>query len=228
MNAPATVSEIAPRQRRWRILLAMNLGVGVLLWFFYSTDFSWAGTIPDIAFPPLVAMMSLVSLLISRKAPSRRQRQAAALACLPSLIGGWLYILVAGLLVMPPFTLGAFFMIDEISHEKLIQEAVSPDGSLVAQVCFRGVGAYGPGNGRTYVRVKHRLLPVVEKDVYHLHGSHADESTADYLWWRDTGTLYIPETQEEVAVGTATLRMPNVFAIPARLFVYTAWLLTGS
>jgi hypothetical protein len=222
MNVPATVSQIAPRQQRWRILLAMNLGAGVLLWFFYSTDFSWTGTIPDIAFPPLVAVMSLVSLLISKKAPSRRLRRATRLACLPSLIGGWLYILVAVLLIMPPFTLGALFMIDEISHEKLIQEAVSPDGSLVAQVYFRGVGAYASGNGRIYVRVKHRLLPVVEKDVFTLHGSHADENTADYLSWADGDTLYIPETQENVAVGTITWRIPNVFAIPVRLLLYIA------
>jgi hypothetical protein len=228
MSAPTAVLEIVPRQHRWHILRALNLSVGVLLWFFYSTDYSWAGTIPDIVFPPLVAVMSSVSLLIATKAPSRCQRRATRLACLPSLIGGWSYVLVAVLLVMPPFTMGAFFMIDEISHEKLIQEAVSPDGSLVAQVYFRGVGAYASGNGRIYVRVKHRLLPAVEKDVYHLHGSHADENTPDYLSWIDNGTLYIPESQEEVPVGPITLWIPNVFAIPARLFVYTAWLITGN
>jgi hypothetical protein len=135
---------------------------------------------------------------------------------------------MAVLLVMPPFTLGALFTIDEISHEKLIQQATSPDGSRVAQVYFRGVGAYASGNGRIYVRVKHRLLPFVERDVYHLHGSHADENTVEYLSWRDSDTLYISETDEALRVGVIAFRVPPVFATPVRLVIYTVWLLTYS
>jgi hypothetical protein len=228
MSDPATVPQTARWQHRWRFLVAMNLCLGVPLWFFYFTDYSWAGIIPDITFPPVVAAISLVSLLVTRKSPTSSQRRVARWACLPSLIGGCSYMLMAVLLVMPPFTLGALFTIDEMSHERLIQEAVSPDGSRVAHVYFRGVGAYASGNGRIYVRVKHRLLPILERDVYHLHSSHADEDTADYLSWRDSDTLYIPETQEQVRIGTITFRVPPVFAIPVRLVMYTVWLLTSS
>jgi hypothetical protein len=227
MSDPAVIPQTAPWQRRWRFLLATNLCLAVVLWFFYFTDYSWSGTILDIVFPPAVAVISLISFLAARNAPGKSQRRAARLACLPPLIGGGSYVLMAAMLAMPPFTLGAIFTIDEISHEKLIQEAVSPDGSRVAQVYFRGVGAYGAGNGRIYVRVKHRLLPFVERDVYHLHGSHADEDTADYLSWQDSDTLYIPETREQVRIGTIRLRIPPVFTTPVRLVMYTLWLLTS-
>jgi hypothetical protein len=228
MSDPAVVQETARSPRRWPLLIGLNLYLGVLLWFFYFTDYSWTGLVPDIAFPPVVAMVALVSLLVSRKAAGASQRRAAKWACLPPLIGGCSYILMAVLLVMPPFTLGALFTIDEMSHEKLIQEAISPDRSRVAQVYFRGVGAYASGNGRIYVRLRHRLLPFLERDIYHLHGSHADEDTEDYLSWRDDDTLYIPETQENVTVGIITFRIPPVFATPVRLIVYAVWLFTMS
>jgi hypothetical protein len=225
MSDPATIRQAAPWPRRWWFLLVPNLCLGVVLWFFYFTDYSWSGTIPDIVFPPVVAVISFVSLLAARNARNRSLSRAARLACLPPLIGGGSYVLMAALLLMPPFTLGALFTIDEISNEKLIQEAPSPDGTRVAEVYFRGVGAYASGNGRIYVRVKHRLLPFVERDVYHLHGSHVDQDTTDYLSWSDSDALYIPETHEQVAVGMIGFQIPSVFAIPVNLLLYTVWLL---
>lgn len=207
--------------------LATNLHLGVVMWFFYFTDYSWAGRILDLVFPPAVAVLAISCLAVAWSASSRLGRLGATLACLPSLIGGGLYCTALALLAFfcllsPGLLMGVFFHIDEISGEKLIQETVSPDGSRVAQVYFRGVGAYAAGNGRITVRVKHRLLPLIERDVYYVPVTYeADEGTTDYLSWTDNDTLFIPEKQEEVRIGTIAVQFPKVFVIPLRLLFYT-------
>ena len=71
----------------------------------------------------------------------------------------------------------------------------------LATSAFFGVGAYTGGNGHIYVRVKYRCFPIVERDIYYVDESFADEETDDYLYWLDDDTLYISETEEEVEVG---------------------------
>jgi len=220
-SVTVTFQEILSSQK-WKGIIGVNLALGFLLWLDYLTDYSLAGTIPDILFPPIVAIVGFISLLVSKDAPSRTKRLLSRLSCLPSLIGGGLYVTVAILLFIPPFTLGTMFTITEIAGENLIQQAVSPNGSRVAEVYFRGVGAYSGGNGRIYVRVKYLLFPFVERDVYYLRVSYADENTADYLSWRDNDTLYIPEKQQEVKVGTVRTEIPAVLAIPVWLFRFLA------
>ena len=93
-------------------------------------------------------------------------------------------------MLVPPFTLGAFFAASEIAGETEIQRAISSDGTRIAYVYFRGVGAYSGGNGRIFVRVRHQILPLLERDVFYLPRSYADENSTNYLEWRDNNTLY--------------------------------------
>lgn len=207
--------------------LAANLHLGAAMWFFYFTDYSWAGRVLDLVFPPAVALLGISSLAVAWSASSRLGRLGATLSCLPSLIGGGLYCTALALLAFlsllnPGVLMGLFFHLHEISGEKLIQETVSPDGSRVAQVYFRGVGAYSAGNGRITVRVKHRLIPLVERDVYYVPVTYeAGEGATHYLSWTDNDTLFIPETQEEVRIGTVAVQFPTVFAIPLQLLFCT-------
>lgn len=197
------------------IVVAINLALGLLLWFLYWTDYSLVGTVADYCFPPAVALVSLMSLMLKGKGATRRARRLYKLACAPSLIGGGLAVLMA-IILIPLLALSFMFEIDEFQNEALIQRAVSPDGRRVAYVYFRPVGAYSGGNGNVLVRVRHRFVPLLERDVWHRTASYADESTHDYLRWEDADTLHMSEgrTQEErkVKVGIVGFRTPRFVA----------------
>lgn len=208
---------------RWKIIASINVVLGVVLWFGYLTDYSWAGALLDILFPPFVGAVSLFSLIfvvIEKGTSGKTKKAVGSLACIPSLLGGCLSVLSVILMLIPPFTMGFIFMMTEIGEEVLIQQAVSPDGLRVAEVYFTPVGAYGSGNGRISVQVKPRLFPVVERDVFSLNASYADENTSNYLSWVDNETLYISEVQEELRVGRVGLELSPAIAVPINLFRY--------
>lgn len=204
-----------------KLLVWFNLILGLCLWFLYCTDYSLAGTVADIVFPPAVAGVALVSMAMVKR---RRifPRLFVTLAHLPSIIGGGLYVLAGFMLLVPPFTLAGLFTLSEVGGETLIDQAVSPDGAQVASVYFRPVGAYSGGSGRIFVRVSPRLLPLIERDVYYLRVSSADENTIDYLKWVDNQTIYIPERQQTVEVGHVQFQMPVVFALPISIVRYSS------
>ena len=179
----------------------------------FFTDYSLAGTIPDLLYPPIVGIIALVSLAINIIS-NKRQRLLITLPHLPSIIGGGLYILIALVMLIPPFTLGAFFAVSEIAGETQIQRVTSPDGTRSAYVYFRAVGAYSGGNGRIYVRVRHQILPFLERDIFYLGRSFASEDSTNYLGWRDNNTIYIPEIKREVSVGAIRAEIPQIFALP--------------
>ena len=197
----------------WNWLIFVNLILGLFLWFLYFTDYSLIGTIPDILFPPLVAIIAVVSLALIN-IHGRFQKFFVMLAHLPSIIGGGLYILIAFIMLIPPFTLGTMFMVSEITEEVQIQQAVSPNGTRVANVYFRGVGAYSGGNGRIYIRVRYPNIPFLERDVFYLGRSLASEETINYVEWIDDDTLHISEVDYEVAVGAIGGEVPQVLALP--------------
>ena len=199
---------------KWKIVALINLTLGAILWFLHSTGFSLAGTIPDILFPPLVGIAGLVSFIALRKAPEKTLKIIGRLFCLPSIMGGGLYVLSAVLFFVPPFTLGAMFNLSEIKNETRIQEAVSPDGRKVANVYFRPVGAYSGGNGKIHVRIKYRFLPVVERGVFFLRVSRADKNTSNYLRWASNNSLYISEVNQEIPLPKVKLRTPPEIQIP--------------
>lgn len=191
----------------------INLILGLFLWFLFSSDYSLTGTIPDILFPPLVGIIALISVF-SIKTSDKHQRLWIRLAHLPAIIGGTLYLLMGFVMFIPPFTLGALFMMSEISDEVQIQQAVSPDGTQSAYVYFRGVGAYSGGNGRTYVRTRYSLLPFIERDLFTLSRSDASEQSTDYVKWHGNDTLYISEIGKEIPAGEIRAEIPVVIAIP--------------
>ncbi|MDY7040002.1 MAG: hypothetical protein SVX38_03985 [Chloroflexota bacterium] len=204
---------IAPGQAsvKWiPLIVTVNLVLGVVLWFGLFTDYSLAGTLPDLIFTPTVGLVGFISFVILLARVSiERKGCFAPLACLPSLIGGCLPVVVTLLLILPPFTLGFIFAMDEMANETRIQQAVSPNGFWIAEVYFRGVGAYDSGNGRIFVRVKPQWFPFVERDIYSLSKSYADENTTDYLCWIDDDTLLISETQKEIKVGIVDFEIPS-------------------
>ncbi len=198
-------------------LVAINLGLGALLWFTYLTDYSLAGTLPDLLLPPIAALVAFVSFGVIKKHNWTSHRRLVKLTLLPSILGGSLYVFVVILIFLPPYTLDAFFTISEIASETRVQQAISPGGARVASVYFRGVGAYSGGNGRIFVRVAYRALPVLERDIYYLRVSYAGRDTTDCVRWIDNDTLYLSETEEKISVGVIQAEIPSVIAIPLNM-----------
>lgn len=192
--------------------IGVNLLLGSTFWFFETTNYSPAGTLPDFLFALFALFVALAaSILIPFS--SHELRPLVTLSSVPSLAGIVPYVLFIVIAAIPPFTLGLFFIVGEIADETVIQEAVSPDGWSVAKVYFRGVGAYAGGNGRISVRVVNRWVPFLERDVFYLGRSYADRDDPDYVKWRDNNTLYISETKEEVHVRLVELELPLTFRV---------------
>lgn len=194
-------------------LAFVNLLLGLFLWFLFSTDYSLVGTIPDIVFPLAMGMVAIVSLAIN-KIRATRGRLWITLAHLPALIGSGLYVFAVFVMFIPPFTLGALFAASEIAGETEIQRVMSPDGTKTAYVYFRGVGAYSGGNGRVYVRIRYSMLPFLERDIFYLPASVADEDTTDFVEWRGNDVLYVSETDQEIRVDVIKAEVPLVITFP--------------
>jgi hypothetical protein len=201
-------------QAKWKLLVIINLTLGAFFWFLDSTDYSLAGTIPDLVFPLCIGFVALISWRKMKIAPTPTKRRLSRLACLPSLAGAGLYVLVGIVSVIPPFFLGTLFALSELGTETCIQQATSPDGTQTVEVYFRPVGAYSGGNGRIYIRVKDNRLPILERDIFYLRVSDATEETSDYLRWVRNDTLYISELNREVTIEPVKWEVPAVLAIP--------------
>ena len=191
----------------WKTLAVANLILGLFLWFLFLTDYSLVGNVPDIIFPPSVGIIAFTSLS-AIKFKVRLHRRLATLTHLPSIIGGGMYILTTFLMLIPPFTLGTVFTVSEIADESLIQKSFSPNGTQIANVYFRGVGAYSGGNRRIFVRIRYPFLPMLERDVFYLRASYASDYSANYLEWRDDNTIYISEIDQEMSLGIVKPETP--------------------
>src|SRR4051812_32355966 len=109
MNAPPPVT---PPQWIYRAVLAGSLACGAWLWFDYFTDYSLAGTLPDLLFPPCAALAATILLLAARRIKDARYRRAIRLASVPALLGGSLAILT-GLFAVAFSPLGVIFTVSE-------------------------------------------------------------------------------------------------------------------
>jgi hypothetical protein len=203
--------------RKWRLYIWLALLAGILLWFFYLSDYTLAGTLTDIIYPVVTLVLGFVGLRAAGEAPTRRGMRLARIACSPAVLGGLLYIAV-GVLFVVLSPLAVMFAASEVADEALIQSAPSPDGSRVAEVYFRSVGSYTGGNGRIFVRVKYAWFPLVERDVYGATTYEAGHNTTYYLSWAGNDTLYIPEFDQTISLGVIRGKVPDVVAAPVRLF----------
>ena len=217
MSEVIAASDQGLPRRKWNVVIGVNFALGLLLWFGYFTDYSVVGTWPDLLLPPVVGLVGLFSWRSAKNVSSEAMRRIHKLSSLPSIIGGCLPVLLAVIMLIPPFTLGFLFALEEIKGETRIHRVVSPDGWRLAEAYFRPVGAYSGGNGRIQVRVRYSLFPLVERDVYHLRRSYASKKTKHYLYWVDSDTLYISEKEQQLELGRLGFELPSFLAFPLRL-----------
>lgn len=228
---PPLLSEARGCLRNWKTMIAINLALGLMLWFGYCTDCSWASSIANWVFPPAVALIALVSLLLfleSGQCWDKRSRRLYTLACMPSLVGGG--IAITAVLLMTPLALLCYLAretdtcLTTDDPEQRIQQVVSPDGSRIATFYFRQrIVTCDHDDSRheddmMFARVRHQWLPFVEREVYcNVYGSTGVDLNLirfNYLEWKDNNTLRIHETvsgERELKVGIIGARLPKSF-----------------
>jgi hypothetical protein len=120
-------------------------------------------------------------------------------------------------MIIPPFTLAFFFTADEVIHEQHIQSEVSPDGTEVAEVYFRGVGAYSGGMGRMYVYVHPVWFPLVQSKEYANIRSDYGEGTSNYVHWRGNNTLVVADGDQAIPAHQLFINPDFGFYLPIQL-----------
>jgi len=170
----------------WRIIIALNLVLGVFLWFLYCTNHSLPGIIPNIIYALAVGVIALLSLRLKDKGPSLRTKRCYKLSCLPSLIGGGLPVL----LVLPPFCCLGVVILNDIKGFKQVQSLASPDHTQVAIVYEIHESTVTTHSYTMTIRMRHRLLPFVERTVYRSR-AWLDQGSREYVRWKDNETLQL-------------------------------------
>lgn len=201
----------------WKVILGSNLALGLVLWVGMWTDFAWSSFWANVIYPLVVGALGCLCCYWGSAGLSLRAYTLRTYACLLSIVGGVLYALAIGILLVPPFTLGTLFMIAEESEAVTIQVIRSPSGWKTAEVVFKPVGAYSSGNGRISVRVRYAGLPFIHREVYSLGKSYADKNTRDYAVWKDDNTLFMSEMEDTVKVGWVKGELPLLIQIPIGL-----------
>lgn len=185
---------------------------GIFLWFSTFTNVSLRGTISDILLPPFAFGLALVVLAY---VPTQMKKMVMLIGA-PSLLGGFLYLAMGLLMLIPPFTLVLLFSTDEIAQEVQIQQIASPNNVDFAEIYFRPVGAYTGGSGRIFVRVVNKYIPMIEQEVYAGKTRIAHEDTMDYANWLDENTLYIREGDKRIKTGIQP--QTPIFVLFANMF----------
>lgn len=209
--------------RRVRWIIVLNLVLGVLLWIALCSDLELASTLANVLLPPIIGLIGVVSLRALwrhfRTRSSRRERLIPLLSCVPAIIGGIPYVLLALVAIIPPIVfaviLGGMFALSENVNRSIIQEAQSPDGWKTAEVWFYPVGAYSGGNGRIEVDLRYHYMPFVRREVYYLSDSYrADNSPQEYVSWLDDDTLRLLEEARPLAVGRVKWHLSWMVTLP--------------
>jgi hypothetical protein len=179
------------KRQKWKLLVCL-MG-GALFWLCDLTDYSLAGTWPSLVLPVVGTIAGVVALRASGYIPRGAIRMLAKVAAAATLLEGTLIVGEVLLLaaISPAGVLLAAFA---IFGEQQISAVVSPDGLRVAEEYYRGGGLLS--DGVVIVRVKYRMMPLLERDVY-----HGPSNTDEHVAWEDNDTLFIPNTTERVRLG---------------------------
>jgi hypothetical protein len=185
----------------------MHLFLGVIVWFFVLTEYSWFGMLLDLVSPPILVWLGVK--LWKRRADFGKWKVAVLASLVPTgalvLLYGWAVI------ISFPGNLLWFF---ETIQESPSNLAFSPSGWKLAHVHVRPVGAYQGGQGRAFVRVSWTAFPLLEKDVYFLP-SYLEHVT---LRWKDDNTLVVEDSSRANGVHKLiTVRLDQDKAEPVEI-----------
>jgi hypothetical protein len=207
--------------------MGVNVLLGLVLWLGLISDLAWASSAANYLFPPLVALLALISWRILRRRRPGGGKRAwlwQGLGFAPSLAGGLPYIVLTVVAFIPPILfvtiMGGLFSVGEHLGAVVIQEAPSPDANKTAVVTFYPVGAYGGGYGHITVDLRLRGLPGVRRNVYYLDDTYeADGDPQAYVTWLDGHTLHMSEEDVAVDVEQIQWQWPGFIQLSAAIAV---------
>ena len=195
-----------------RILTVVNMMLAILLIFFHFTDYSLAGSVPDMIFPLLAGLVALGSWSIMRFGVAAPRTFLNTVSFWISIILGiFPYILLT--IFAPIMLLGYMFIAQNNADDRVVQRVLSPNQKIVAEVTYHPVGAYTSGWGAYRITLSSTTIPFVERDIYRTSSNYrGTEST--FVEWVDNDTLYIPENDEIVEIGFAKFSISNLLILP--------------
>src|SRR5438552_2354016 len=179
-------------------VLVVCLAIAALLWFCDWTDYSLPGTWADWALPVVGIVAAVVALRASRSIGTPALRSAVRIAAVLTLLEGSVPVAAAALMaIVSPagIMLVAFYP----AGEEQTSVAVSPDGLRVAEEYYNGGGLLG--DGVMSVRVKYRLMPLLERDVY--RGIYVG---SEHVTWEDNDTLHVPDIGGQTRIRLGLVR----------------------
>ena len=178
------------------------------------TDYSLAGVWADYLLPIVGIVGGGMALRASKFVPRPAIRIAAKVVAVATLVEGIATVLVAAIIAIMSFG-GIMLAASAMLGEEQISAVVSPDGTRVAEEYYIGGGALSAG--MLVVRVKYRLMPLLERDIY-----RGGSTSSEHVAWEDNDTLYIPGADKRIRIGLIRAEL----ATPIQLGI-TAWELTG-
>ena len=190
---------------RW--LVALNVILGVSLWFGMCSDYGWSHEAASAVH--VVLAVALATWLRRRCLKGSVQRALA----IPSLLAGWVAIAGAILMWVPPFTLGAMFAAAERAERRKVQELPTLNGSKMAIVHFQPTGAYAGGTGRILVEIAYPMVPGVRRIVWG-GKTYKDGQPGTFVEWLDNETIRVVEQKQELKPGWVEWRLPLLLRIP--------------
>lgn len=190
---------------RW--LVALNVILGVSLWFGLCSDYEWSH---EAASAVHVVLAVALATWLRLRCPKGSVQRALAL---PSLLAGWLAIAGAILPWIPPFTLGAMFSAAERAERRKVEELPTLNGSKRAIVHLQPTGAYASGTGRILVEVAYPMLPGVRRTVWG-GKTYKDGEPGAFVEWLDNETIRVIEQKQELKPGWVEWRPPLLLRIP--------------
>jgi hypothetical protein len=208
-------------KRKIAILFWVTSVVGLLLWVDYFSAYSFKWLVLEVVFPFIVLLLGITLYKKSKKiAREGKEKQIITFVSISSIVGGLLgsvtYALTLFIMLIPPFSPGGMFLLSELSQDRIIYSAVSPNGMQVANVHFRPTGAYSSGNGHVLVSLSPRFLPFIEKQIYDLDRVLAPENEFT-ITWQDTNTVYLGGENKTIQTNTSDVEMPLFVAVPVRI-----------
>lgn len=178
---------IVPLSTEGAVSLA-NVVAGILLWRSLAFGYTLVPRQLHILLVPVVVLTGFALCLLTPilfRVP-RAHKKILWGVYLPLLLAGVAYAGL-GLLSFVLNPLGTVFWWGEVENEHLVYRAVSPGGERIADVYVRDTGGYTGAIERVIVRVGWRLIPFIERDVY--HNDWVGTETPVTVSWRGDTTV---------------------------------------
>lgn len=179
---------------KWKIILAVNLILGLFLCFILLTTNSFVYEVANFFYGTATACIALVSLLviyIKKKCSRWWMEVICALICLPSLLLGGICTAILPFALIDP------------SVDTVVQRLRSPDGKHLAVVNHH----YNPSNacthpsGNTALYVRNRFLPCFQRYAYNFEDDSLAPPKREFVRWKDNETLLVLDDEAILEPG---------------------------